>query len=128
MPMKQLLIALTSLLAVSCGSPGQDQAPPASAATPGCDPTVRLEPKVAVMYRNEWMSGPLAITVCRGSLAATGDVTPFVQWLGERAKVGEIRRCGTPSAKEPLTERERREAESHLSGVKDWCLQVTADI
>ena len=80
------------------------------------------------MALNEWMSGQLALAVCRGSLAETGDVAPFVKWLAEQAREGEIRSCGSPAARQPLTERERREAESRLPGVKDWCLALMADI
>jgi hypothetical protein len=89
---------------------------------------VRLERDVKVMFRNEWLSGQLALTVCRGSQAEKGDVAAFKKWLDDEARVGRIRNCAITATTPPLSEAERSSVEAKLPGVRDWCFSLTADI
>jgi hypothetical protein len=116
-------------LAVAC-SPARQRAESAgpSTAPVACDPAVRLDRDVRVMFRNEWLSGQLALAVCRGSEAQAKELDAFKAWLGDEARAGRIRNCAMPLTMQPLSESERSAAETRLPGVKDWCFSLTANI
>lgn len=114
---------------VGCGSARQPAESALQSAAPVvCDPAVRLDRDVKVMFRNEWLSGQLALVVCRGSEAHTKNLDVFKAWLGEEAHLGRIRNCAMPATLQPLSESERSTVERKLPGVRDWCFSLTADI
>lgn len=74
------------------------------------------------------MSGQLALAVCRGSQAELGDLSALMEWLGQEAREGRIRLCGSDEALAPISDEDLNTADSRLSGVRDWCFAVIADI
>ena len=91
-----------------------------------CDPMVRVEPKVSVMFRTEWGSGSLALAVCRGTPAESADLSPLMTWLAEEARAGHMRTCR--SKEEKVSPEAMATATRHLPGLRDWCFLVESDI
>jgi hypothetical protein len=91
-----------------------------------CDPMVRVEPKVSVMFGNEWGSGSLALVVCRGTPAESADVSPLMTWLADEARAGRMRTCWLKEGK--VSPEEMAIATRHLPGLRDWCFLVVSDI
>lgn len=117
-------------LLASCARPREepiqgavDETPP-----PACEPAVRTGSDVSVMYATEWMVGWVAVAVCRGTEAETSDLSGFAMWLDSEARAGRIRPCDPEGASVVVTDAERAAAERVLPGVRDWCLEVVADI
>jgi hypothetical protein len=126
----RLTTALVGVVLIyACGPVRQGaESQSASPAPVVCDPAVRLARDVKVPFRNEWLSGQLALAVCRGSEAQTRELEAFKRWLDDEARAGRIRNCAMPVTMQPLSEAERSAAEVKLPGVKDWCFSLTADI
>jgi hypothetical protein len=91
-----------------------------------CDPMVRVEPKVSVMFRTEWGSGALVLVVCRGTPAESADLSPLMTWLAEEARAGRMRTCRAGEERE--SPEAMATATRHLPGLKDWCFLVVSDI
>jgi hypothetical protein len=128
--MKKALALALSLSLLGCSGACQAPSKPTVAVTPGstCMAAVRLQDGVAVMFANEWLTGRVAVAVCRGSKAENDDLLSFVKWLDQQARTGRMRRCGTNEARRPVSEPDRLAAASVLPGIQDWCLDVVADI
>lgn len=87
---------------------------------------VRVQRKVSVMFRNEWMSGSLALAVCRGTPAESADLSPLMTWLADEARAGRVRTCRAGEGR--VSPEEMATAAKHAPGIRDWCFVVLADI
>lgn len=117
------------VLICACGPVRQGaESQVASPAPTVCDPAVRLARDIKVPFRHEWLSGQLALAVCRGSEAQTKELDTFKKWLDDEARAGRIRNCSMPVTMQPLSDAERSAADAKLPGLKDWCFSLTADI
>ncbi|GMU65362.1 MAG: hypothetical protein AMXMBFR36_16360 [Acidobacteriota bacterium] len=128
--MKAIAVVSLTLLA-SCSQPGGDpkQSAAAEAATPACEPAVRIVRDVSVMFATEWLEGFVVVAVCRGTEAETSDLSGFAKWLDEEARAERIRPCReTEESAVVITDEERVAAERVLPGIRDWCLELIADI
>lgn len=128
MSMKYLAFVACALLAVACADTkgGKDVAPSPSPEVASCDPMVRVQRKVSVMFRNEWMSGSLVLAVCRGTPAESADLSPLMTWLAEEGRAGRMRTC--QAGEERVSPELMETAAKHLPGLKDWCFVVMADM
>lgn len=126
-------LVVAALLMVSCEKPHVSSGAVVVAAVPSkepmatCDPAVRVERDVSIMFRNEWMSGQLALAACRGSVAQKGDLSELMKWLKDEARVGRMRTCGG-TAVDAVPAEDLRAAETRAPGVRDWCFAVLANI
>lgn len=127
--MKRLAVISLVLLA-SCARSGEEPAQATVHESPPfvCEPAVRIGSDVSVMFTAEWMVGWVAVAVCRGTAAETSDLSGFAKWLDSEARAGRIRPCDPEGASVVLTDAERAAAERVLPGIRDWCLEVIADI
>ena len=127
---QRALVAVLGVLAMGAAAGGCSPAKQLaeSTATATCEPAVRLDRDVKVMFRNEWLNGQLALAVCRGSEAQTKGLDAFKAWLADEAREGRIRNCAMPVTLRPLSESERSAAAAKLAGVRDWCFSLTAEI
>jgi len=105
-----------------------EEAAAEEAATPACEPAVRIGRDVSVMFATEWMLGSVAVVVCRGTEAETSDLSGFAKWLDSEARAERIRPCDPERASVVLTDAELAAAERVLPGVRDWCLALTVDM
>jgi len=128
MPMRCFALLTCALLAVACtdANRGKDVAPAPSPEVVSCDPMVRVESKVSVMFKNEWSSGSLALALCRDTPAESADLSSLMTWLADEARAGRIRTCRLKEEK--VSPEEMAIATKHLPGIRDWCFLVVSDI
>jgi hypothetical protein len=75
------------------------------------------------------MEGFVAVAVCRGTEAETSDLSGFAKWLDSEARADRFRPCDeTEDGAVVVTDGERIAAERVLPGIRDWCLEVNADM
>jgi hypothetical protein len=128
MSVRGLTLLACALVTVACADAnrGKEVTSSPSPEVASCDPMVRVEPNIKVMFRNEWLSGALALAVCRGTPAESADLTPFMTWLADEAHAGRMRTCRAGEERE--SSEVMATATKHLPGIKDWCFVVVADI
>ena len=128
--MKRIAVLSLTLLA-SCSEPGENprQAAAEAPASPACEPAVRIVRDVSVMFATEWLEGFVVVAICRDTEAETSDLSGFAKWLDEEARAERIRPCReTEESAVVMTDAERVAAERVLPGIRDWCLELIADI
>ena len=126
--MRCLALMACALLTVACtdANGGKEVVPGPSPEVTSCDPMVRVQREVSVMFRNEWMSGSLALAVCRGTPAERADLSPLMTWLADEARAGRMRTCRAGEGR--VSPEVMATADKHAAGIRDWCFVVLADI
>jgi hypothetical protein len=128
MSMRFFALPAGALLMVACAgaNDGREVSPGPSQEVASCDSMVRVDPKVSVMFKNEWMNGALVLAVCRGTPAESADLSPLMTWLKDEAHAGRMRSCWVRGEK--VSPEEMTAATQHLPGLRDWCFLLVSDI